>query len=530
MASFNSNVAIRIAADFIGLPAFKKADTAVDKLYKSTKKLAGAFGVTFSAVAITRFAANSIRAFAAEERQIAALTTTVKNLGLAFQAPVVNDYIEDLERLTGIGREQLQPAFQKLITQTGDIAKAQKILRAALDVSFSGLMSVEEAAGILTQAYVGNRKGLRQLNLGFTTTQLAAMDFEEVLKQIGETYKGSTKAALDGTKAKLDRLNIAAGNAKENIGGGLVDAFANLAGNGDLEKSNQWLEDMGQNIANILRSVTSGGWKSFINFLNPASTSGFSNPTASSRPSFGSPAQWRAQNKAILKAQEDAAKKLRQEEQKRLDALRKQTAEKRAQAAIDKANKVLTEGKGMFDLEGIQLAAALQGKLTEEQRSRVETLQKIWELEQAIQAGNTALIEKLTSQLQLLIKQTEELNTQSQALLLIKNILGSLDYNKSLFDLNNITSAMALLNQMSGLSYKPSDLLTVPNLPQIYDIMIRDLPNAAAEDVVDMMPEININITENARKLIDVIYDTVTEQSASGNPPIVTRVGTSLAW
>jgi hypothetical protein len=54
--------------------------------------------------------------------------------------------------------------------------------------------------------------------------------------------------------------------------------------------------------------------------------------------------------------------------------------------------------------------------------------------------------------------------------------------------------------------------------------------NAFAAGIAPGQKGITIQITENAKNLVDVIYDTVTEQSASGNPPIVTRVGTSLAW
>ena len=272
MARFDSNVAIRIAADFVGVPAFKKADTAVDKLYKGTKKLAAAFGLTFSATAIARYGAASVRAFAAEEKQIAALTATVKGLGIGFTALQANDFIENLERTTGIVREELQPAFQRLITQTGSLTKAQKILSTAVKVSFSGLMSVEEVASALTQAYVGNVKGLKQFNLGLTNAELAAMSFDQVLAKVSGTYDKQFNEGLDTTQVKIDKFNVALGNAKENIGSGLVDAFADFAGNGNVDLANAKIERFSESLADVIRNGNILAIAEF--FVNPFATFG----------------------------------------------------------------------------------------------------------------------------------------------------------------------------------------------------------------------------------------------------------------
>lgn len=523
-----ADIAIRIGADFVGLPAFKKADTAVDKLYKGTKKLAGAFGLAFSAQGIARYSATAVRAFAAEERQIAALTATVTNLGIAFTAPALNDYIEGLERTTGLVREELQPAFQKLLTQTGSITKSQEILNRAIEVSFSGLMSVGQAADVLTKAYVGNTKGLRQLNLGLTTAEISAMSFDEILQKVSDTYSGQFNAAQDTTLTKLNKLNVALGNATENIGEGLVGAFAKLAGGGDLDRALSKLEDFSAALGDILKN--SNAFELIRNYLNPATAipsmirSATGAKTTRSA-SFGSPAQWRKENAALIKAETDARNKALKAEQAKLNTLRQQTAQKRAQAALDKASAALSKGKEMFDLEGIQIQAALQGNISNVERSRLETMKTIFDLERAIEQNNISLIEKLTNQLMLLTQQTTQLNNQSAALAIIQDLLGRLGYDRSLFNLDNISQAMGMLNQMSGLRYQPSDFVTVPNLPQIYDIMLNDLPNAAAEEIV-----VNVNITDNANKLVDVIMDTVTDQSANGRLPYIVRNGQQLAW
>lgn len=531
MAKFDSNVAIRIAADFVGLPAFKKADTAVDKLYKGTKKLATAFGVTFSATAIARYGATAVRAFAAEEKQIAALTATVKSLGIGFTALQANDFIENLERTTGIVREELQPAFQRLLTQTGSLAKSQQILATAIKVSFSGLMSVEEAATALTQAYVGNVKGLKQFNLGLTNAELSAMSFEEVLAKVSKTYDTQFNAALDTTQVKINKFNVAVGNATENIGSGLVDAFANFAGSGDIDKATSKLEQFSESLADIIRKGNILAVAEF--FVNPLATLGRvglgMNKTSapSNTGKAGGYLQYKAQQAKLAAAEAKALANSKKLEDAKLTTLRKQTAEKRAQAALANANKALSAANAMFDPQGIQIVAALQGSITNEERKRLETMYKIWELEQAIQAGNTELIEKLTAQLLELTKQTEQLNKNIQALNQINEILDKLGYSRKLFDLDNITSALSLLNQMTGSNYTPQSFAaTVPQ--DLYKPLLIDFANAAAEQVV--VPEVNITIDGSISDLLDVVVDGLQNKSASGVDTRILRNTGGFNW
>lgn len=522
MARFDSNVAIRIGADFVGLPAFKKADSSVDKLYKSTKKLAAAFGVTFSAAAIGRFGASAVREFANAEREAQTLLGTMKSLNLAFTAPELGNYLDDLERLSGINRSELQPSLQKLITQTGSVTKAQEILSTAVKVSFSGLMDVSTAANALTQAYVGNVKGLRQFNLGLTSTELSLMSFDQILGKVSATYEGQFAEALDSTTVKLNKVRNASENAKESIGQGLVNAFATLAGNGNIDSATSKLEKFGEVAGRIIGNLftpTKVG-----SFYLPIPALLRKEPQANT---VGSPGSWRAKNVALAKAEAAAAAKTKKLEDAKLATLRKQTAEKRAQAAVDKANKALSAASEIFDPQGIQIAAALQGKVTDEQRARLELMQKTWELEQAIAQGNTAIIEKLTAQLLELTKQTEQLNKNFQALEKINDILNSIGYGRQLFDNASLAQTLALLNSITGSSYTAQSFASqVP--ADLYETFLFSLPNAAAEEVV--VPEVNITIDGNVDALLDVVVNGLQNKSASGVDTRILRNTGGFNW
>jgi hypothetical protein len=83
---------------------------------------------------------------------------------------------------------------------------------------------------------------------------------------------------------------------------------------------------------------------------------------------------------------------------KKLSATQKQiAAEKKKQEVLDKAALVLAEGQKVFDEEGIQLAAAAQGKLTEEERTRLALKKNILDLESAINQGNVTAAAQLAN-------------------------------------------------------------------------------------------------------------------------------------
>lgn len=444
-----SDIAIRIGADFVGLPAFKKADTSVDKLYKTSKKLAASLGIAFSADRVISFGASAVREFASAEREAQTLLATMQSLNLAFAAPQLGQFLDDLERLSGIDRGELQPAFQKLITQTGSYTKAQEILNTAVKVSFSGLMDVGTAANALTQAYVGNTKGLRQFNLGLTTAELSLMSFDQILAKVSDTYDGQFSAALDSTQVKLNKINIAAKNAKESIGGGLVKAFGDLAGNGDLDAANSKLERFGDTLGRIIG-----------NLFNPVKVGDFFLPIPNllakdkQTSNIGSPAAWRKQNEAINKAAAAAAAKAKKLEDAKLATLRKQTAEKKAQAALDKANALIAAAKEKFDLEGIQIQAALMNKtLTSEETRRLEILKATWELEQAIAQGDEARIASATKLLEKLLSQFNTLAQSKAVTDALAKIFDLIGLDRKLIDLMNLQEALALLTQMSKITF-----------------------------------------------------------------------------
>ena len=225
-----SNIDIKIIAEFLGKSAFKQADTAATKLNKTVKSLGQSFGLAFGGAALGYAIKSTIKDFADAERETVNLTNTVKNLGLAFDAPQVTAYVEQIGKLYGVTGDQAVPAMQALLSVTGSVSKSTQIMNTALDLAASRSANVADVAQDLANAYVGNTKGLNQYRLGLTKAELSSKTFEEIMAVIGKQTLGAADEAAQSLSGQLAILSEVSNQAKERIGGGLVEALGSLSG------------------------------------------------------------------------------------------------------------------------------------------------------------------------------------------------------------------------------------------------------------------------------------------------------------
>jgi hypothetical protein len=461
-----ASVVIDIASEFTGKKAFSKAETATKTLTKSVKGLAGAFGLAFGA----RGAMQAVKAFAADDKAAKVLSKTLNNLGLAFADPAVKKFISDLERQYGVLDDKLRPAYQMLLTSTGDYLKSQDLLRTALDLSAMSGVDVVSVSADLSKAYQGNTRGLMKYQLGLTKAELAAMSFEEILAQVAKVSKGQAQLAADSYAGSLDKLSVASANVAESLGKDLVDALAILGGEGGLPKTLSLIESISGAIGTAII-----GFARFIRVLDVITGSGAFNMLGDLNKAF---AEFEAQDKARgaskfastgmatsyqgKKAQDAlalaAAKKITTETKKTAAAALATAKAKQLSLAIDKANLALSKGADVFDLDKIQLNAALigqaeaLGKATTGSQilaiandvQRLKVKQDINALEDAIASKDTVAIEKATAKLNEDLKILGALQKQDAKLLDINRVLAGMK-STDLINLANLQAALDLL-------------------------------------------------------------------------------------
>ena len=387
-----ADVKIDIAAEFTGKKAFKQADTATQKLTNGVKKLAGAVGLAYGTTAIIAYGKASVRAFAADDKAARTLSKTLSNLGLAFADPEIKTFISTLERQSGVLDDVLRPAYQKLVTTTGDYRRSQALLETALDLSAQSGVDLLTVSNDIGKAFVGNTRGLVKYNLGLNKTQLAAMSFEEVLARITKISAGQAALAADTYAGKLDKLTVASENAKEVLGGALLDSIIKLGG-GDVDKTTDKIDKLSTSLASLIRLATGTSKMSLKEILQSVDYKFGIIPTNKVKaPRSASPAGTFMRNQAEIKAAA-TAKKLADDQAKSQKALTK---------AQQNALKI-TKAKAIFDLQKIQIEAALKGKISAEDAIRLKLMK-------AIEEENLTNIEKYQKALEDAQKKTTELN------------------------------------------------------------------------------------------------------------------------
>lgn len=249
-----ANVVVSAIATWNG-KALNKGKKDVSAFDKQVNKLGRTFATVFSATALLNYSKKAVQAFAADEKAAKALETQLKNVGFAFSAPAVEDYIDNLQRTTGVLDDQLRPAFQQLLTVTGSITKSQEALSTALNVSAATGKSLTEVSAALTRAYSGNTTGLSRLGAGISKATLKAGDMDKILGELNNKFAGQAQARLTTYAGKMDLLKVASENVKEEIGKGIIGALTALSKDNSIEDATMKMENYGKAIGNAIRGA-----------------------------------------------------------------------------------------------------------------------------------------------------------------------------------------------------------------------------------------------------------------------------------
>jgi hypothetical protein len=396
-----ADLRIDLAAEFRGKKAFKEADKATSSLDKAVGKLGKQIASVFAVTKIVQFGKASLKAFVEDEAAATRLATAVKNLGLAFEQPYIDNYISKLEQTSGVLDDSLRPALQALLTTTGSLTKSQEFLTMAIEASRATGIGLTTVAQDIANAYNGNTRGLRKYNLGLTKAQLTTVSFTEVQKRFNAQFSGANAAFLDTYAGKLQILTVASENAKETIGKGLVDALALAGGkDGDVQDVADAMSDLSNYTADAVRGV--GVLAGKLTDLDKRSTGGILSKLLSANFEYsllgqlarlGNEAQPRPRAGRSFMGGSGGSTGVDLVERKRQADLKKlNDAQVKAQKALlaeQKKQLALKKAGSIFDLEQVQLIAALKGKLSDEDRKRVE-------LQFALLTGNTKEAEKLS--------------------------------------------------------------------------------------------------------------------------------------
>ena len=140
----------------------------------------------------------------------------------------VEQYILKTSLAKGVTDDELRPAFDRLVRSASSVSQAQQGLNIALDISKATGKSLEEVTTAIGRAMDGNVTSLGKLGLGFEQSELKGKSFSDLLPVLTERFGGAAQEQADTFKGKIDRLGIAFSEAKETVGGFILDAITPL--------------------------------------------------------------------------------------------------------------------------------------------------------------------------------------------------------------------------------------------------------------------------------------------------------------
>lgn len=131
----------------------------------------------------------------------------------------------------GVTDDELRPAFDRLARSTNDIEEAQKLATLAMDISAATGKSLESVSTALAKAQDGNVASLAKLTGGFEAADLKGKTLNDLLPTLTSNFQGAAEQGANTFSGKLERLQIAFGEAKETVGSFVLDAITPLVTN-----------------------------------------------------------------------------------------------------------------------------------------------------------------------------------------------------------------------------------------------------------------------------------------------------------
>jgi len=404
------NIFVNVVSEFDG-KALTKGQKQLSAFEVVAKKLGKTLIAAFAVNEIKKFGQSSIKAYTDSEKSAKALNITLKNTGslLAFPDAIAN--IRKLSLATGVADDVLTNAFTQLYSSTGDATQAQKDLALAIDVSKGTTNDLNTVVDALTAGYRGNTKGLGNLNAGLDTATLATKDMVKITKQLGVLQGGQAAAYAETFAGKMDIIKVSVDDAKQSIGKGLMGALEQLAGATGVDKLSGSIQNLGVYLeAVIIR------FGELAKMASDSSVGGI----------FGTVFQkigdvlalsldgWSkilGVNKAVLEVQNEIWRKNTKAYE---DAYKLQAAQNKINAAYKARLKLLEQekaaalalkkAKSLFDIDQIEIMAALQGKLTDDEKLRLS-------LQLALIQDNASEAQRLGKELAISQLQTTNLAT-----------------------------------------------------------------------------------------------------------------------
>jgi len=222
----------QLVVKFVGdVSSLKKAgaeaEGSLNKLSGVAKAAAGAFAAGYVADKAVAFLEDSAKAAQEDLKSQALLATQLKTSVGATDAQVksTEDFINKLERATGVADDDLRPALASLARGTKDTDQAQRELAIAMDIAAARGVDLTTVTSAMEKAHNGNIGALGRLGVATKDAEGNTLSLEQAMAGAAETYKGAAEAAVTPGQ----RMSVAFQELKEQVGTALLPVLNALS-------------------------------------------------------------------------------------------------------------------------------------------------------------------------------------------------------------------------------------------------------------------------------------------------------------
>ena len=356
------NIIVSVATEYDG-KALAKGQKQLSSFEKGASQFAKVFASAFSAQKIYQFGKSSVNAFLESEKAGKALNQTLTNLGMAYKSPSIDAYLNKLSLQVGIVDEELKPAYNQLLLSTRNTEQAQSLLNTALDVSAGTGKDLTLVTAALSKAYVGNNTALQKLGIGLSKAQLSGASFASLQKELNFLFAGQAANAASGYTGEIAKLNVAIDQLKESVGKGLLEG---INADGNIDKTTQSLSNLSEILGKVAYGLAFLATVGKSNLFSKDFWRGLVGDPTVAKPGVANAGSDRG---GAAKAADQRAEALAKLQAKTATA---QTTAAKAQTAASKAQLLLTKSGSVLDVQQAEIYAALQGKITDQEKLRLD--------------------------------------------------------------------------------------------------------------------------------------------------------------
>ena len=219
-------MAANLVVNFLGNNKLSKTTSVVQKNLKdlgrtgerignTLNRTLGAVGLGLTFAALTKTLKDATKAAIEDNKGQALLAESLRNTIGASSGAITSTeaWIKKTQLATSVADDELRPALTTAVTATGSLAKGQRLLTLALDISAAKQLDLKSVTNALSKAQGGNLTSLKKLLPGIQLTG----DYMGVLES---HYRNM--AALSASNDPFQRMNIIFQDLQETIGNALL--------------------------------------------------------------------------------------------------------------------------------------------------------------------------------------------------------------------------------------------------------------------------------------------------------------------